>query len=278
MVQPAPSFNLSFTPSIVTMINPLIAKITTVVQQVVQFFINYYQKTTASIVSFYQAQAKYYAFMKGVYAWSREKNQGIDENRAEAAERIIFAYTSKARSLNLETLWLTSLPPEIGQLVDLKDLFLRHNKLNFLPSQIGQLVQLERLFLNYNQINFLPSEIGQLVELQQLCVYDNPLTYNKNIYQFLAACPFLLQLTHARISIAGPFLNRSDSDETPLSANLSLFLHGSLNFEIICRFNGLALEFIPQNCQTEAIVDIAIGQNPASSAFARVDLINRDLT
>lgn len=57
---------------------------------------------------------------------------------------------------------LTSLPPEIGQLRDLKTLGVQCNKLTFLPTEIGQLTNLERLNVLNNRLTSLPTEIGQL--------------------------------------------------------------------------------------------------------------------
>jgi internalin A len=69
---------------------------------------------------------------------------------------------------------LTSLPPEIGQLVALQRLDLRHNDLIDLPPDIGCLNQLRWLYLGDNQLSSLPTELGNLTSLQFLGLSDNP--------------------------------------------------------------------------------------------------------
>jgi Leucine-rich repeat (LRR) protein len=69
-------------------------------------------------------------------------------------------------SLSLEGLGLTELPPEIGQLITLRELVLRNNQLSNLPPEIGQLTILQRLDLYDNQLTNLPPEIGKLTALQ----------------------------------------------------------------------------------------------------------------
>lgn len=70
----------------------------------------------------------------------------------------------------------TSLPPEIGQLSALKALSLANNQLTRLPSEIGQLTSLTWLELDNNQLTRLPPEIGQLSALAGLFLRKNRLT------------------------------------------------------------------------------------------------------
>jgi Leucine-rich repeat (LRR) protein len=48
---------------------------------------------------------------------------------------------------------ITTVPPNIGQLVNLVELFLYGNKIAVLPSEIGNLTQLQVLALNENQVS-----------------------------------------------------------------------------------------------------------------------------
>ncbi|BAY24777.1 Miro domain-containing protein [Calothrix sp. NIES-2100] len=70
---------------------------------------------------------------------------------------------------------LTALPPEIGQLVNLRSLNLWGNRLRSLPGELGQLVNLQSLNLYNNRLRSLPGEFGQLVNLQSLNLYNNQL-------------------------------------------------------------------------------------------------------
>ncbi|HUT32757.1 MAG TPA: COR domain-containing protein [Planctomycetota bacterium] len=71
---------------------------------------------------------------------------------------------------------LTELPESIGQLTQLRELYLFHNRLTALPEAIGQLTQLQSLYLFNNQLTALPEAIGQLTQLQRLDVSANRLT------------------------------------------------------------------------------------------------------
>ncbi len=80
------------------------------------------------------------------------------------------------QSLTLYDIQLTTLPPEIGQLLKLQSLTLYGNQLTTLPPEIGQLLNLQSLTLSDNQLTTLPPEIGQLLNLQSLILSDNQLT------------------------------------------------------------------------------------------------------
>ena len=71
---------------------------------------------------------------------------------------------------------ITRLPPEIGQLQQLRELYLNGNQLTTLPAAIGQLQQLQILSLVGNQLTALPAAIGQLQQLQRLDLSGNQLT------------------------------------------------------------------------------------------------------
>ncbi len=70
---------------------------------------------------------------------------------------------------------LISLPPEIGQLVELSWLYLRANQLSYFPAAISQLTNLSWLDLSANQLDSLPPEIGELTKLWELDLKANHL-------------------------------------------------------------------------------------------------------
>jgi len=99
-------------------------------------------------------------------------------------------YKCDTTELDLSYKRLTQIPPEIGQLHQLRTLYLCHNQLTQipfgllrLPPEIGQLQQLRTLYLCHNQLTQipfgllrLPPEIGQLQQLRTLSLFDNQLT------------------------------------------------------------------------------------------------------
>ena len=68
------------------------------------------------------------------------------------------------------------IPPEIGQLVNMTDLYLGGNELTDIPPEIGNLVNLQSLFLYDNQFTSIPSEIGNLTNLRTLDIGYNQIT------------------------------------------------------------------------------------------------------
>ena len=78
----------------------------------------------------------------------------------------------------LQRLWashnhFTSLPPEIGQLTNLTELFLHHNQLDMIPTRLCTLSNLKLLWLNNNKITSVPYEIVQLKSLKRLHLDNN---------------------------------------------------------------------------------------------------------
>ena len=68
------------------------------------------------------------------------------------------------------------IPPEIGQLVNMTDLFLGGNDLTIIPPEIGNLINLQSLYLYDNEFTSIPSEIGNLTNLITLDIGYNQLT------------------------------------------------------------------------------------------------------
>jgi Leucine-rich repeat (LRR) protein len=68
----------------------------------------------------------------------------------------------------MSSLDLKTLPKEIGNLTNLRELDLGHNQLTALPKEIGNLKKLTKLYLGCNQLTALPKEIGNLTSLSEL--------------------------------------------------------------------------------------------------------------
>ncbi|UOB18384.1 leucine-rich repeat domain-containing protein [Abyssalbus ytuae] len=80
-------------------------------------------------------------------------------------------------SLTISDKNLETIPPEIGQLTNLKSLSLSNNQLTFagMPTEIGKLESLESLDLSANQLENIPAEILQLKSLNYLILSNNQL-------------------------------------------------------------------------------------------------------
>ncbi len=72
------------------------------------------------------------------------------------------------------------IPFEIGQLVNMTDLYLGGNELTVIPPEIGNLVNLQSLFLYDNQFSSIPPEIGDLINLRTLDIGYNQITELQN--------------------------------------------------------------------------------------------------
>src|SRR5438067_675461 len=78
----------------------------------------------------------------------------------------------------LDDLWLydpkaTSLPPEIGNLVQLKRLGIGCESLTSLPPEIGRLANLVEFEARYSSLSWLPETMRNLVRLESLSISSN---------------------------------------------------------------------------------------------------------
>ncbi|MEH2420803.1 MAG: COR domain-containing protein [Nostoc sp.] len=94
----------------------------------------------------------------------------------ELLEIIEQAVRDKVTKLDLSGEGLTTLPPEIGQLTNLRSLHLENNQLSRLSPEIVQLTNLQTLHLENNQLSRLPPEIVQLTNLRSLHLENNQLS------------------------------------------------------------------------------------------------------
>jgi Leucine-rich repeat (LRR) protein len=71
---------------------------------------------------------------------------------------------------------ITTVPPEIGQLVNLKWLYLNQNGgITSLPDPIDQLKNLQLLTIQWDKVTLLPSDLSGMANLQLLIIQGNPL-------------------------------------------------------------------------------------------------------
>ena len=81
---------------------------------------------------------------------------------------------------------LTSIPLEIGQLKNLRELYLYRNQLTSIPPELGQLINLRYLELNFNPVDYLPPTVQRILDRQkqgQKIYQDNQSIHNSGIQQ-----------------------------------------------------------------------------------------------
>jgi Leucine-rich repeat (LRR) protein len=99
-----------------------------------------------------------------------------NEIRAWMMDPANAAHLTSITRLDLNSLCLKTIPPEIGQLSKLTQLDLSYNQITSIPDAIGQLSQLSQLVLSNNQITSIPDVIGQLSQLSYLHLSTNQIT------------------------------------------------------------------------------------------------------
>ena len=82
---------------------------------------------------------------------------------------------NRVESLKLSNEKLKAILPCIGELINLKNLYLGDNQLTELPEAIGKLINLNYLDLGKNQLAELPEVIGKLTNLDYFRLSNNPL-------------------------------------------------------------------------------------------------------
>jgi Leucine-rich repeat (LRR) protein len=67
--------------------------------------------------------------------------------------------------------------PDLTRFINLRNLYIEHNDLQFLHVSIGNLINLENLCLCYNKLKFLPESIGNLQKLKCIQLKQNRLEF-----------------------------------------------------------------------------------------------------
>lgn len=80
--------------------------------------------------------------------------------------------------VTLERLWvshnkLSTLPPQLDQLTQLRELFLHRNNFEEIPSCVCKLTSLQVLWLSNNKIKSIPDEVAQMSSLKRLHLDNN---------------------------------------------------------------------------------------------------------
>ncbi len=142
-------------------------------------------------------------FRQSLQSWIDEESIDADQRgkRVEAAEIIVEAYRTQSIQLNLYQKNLTSIPPEISNLTQLRRINLSYNQLTTIPPEISNLTRLSHINLFYNQLTTIPPEISNLTQLGYIDLSYNQLTTIPDSI-FLLSNLYYLNITQNRITAA----------------------------------------------------------------------------
>ncbi len=79
----------------------------------------------------------------------------------------------RLKYLHIDNCGFDALPPEIGELRALEDLWLSENDFRRLPDEICELVHLKDLYLDFCPLESLPQDIGRLQKLESLSLSES---------------------------------------------------------------------------------------------------------
>lgn len=159
----------------------------------------------------------------------------------------------------LQRLWashnhFTSLPPEIGELTNLTELFLHHNHLDMIPTRLCTLKNLRLLWLNNNKIASVPYEIVQLKSLKRLHLDNNLISVFPDHLCQLTDLEILylnnnkIQTISSKIdemtSLVRLYLHSNQIVEIP--DELGLLLQNSIKLQLL-RLDNNRISKIPEN-------------------------------
>ncbi len=115
-----------------------------------------------------EIEEHYQDWQPALNKWIRDLAQLGFEN--ELQKRLQKAQESG--ELDLSSLGLEALPPQVWELTDLKSIDLYNNKLTELPDNLAQFENLEKLFASKNPISDLPFFLSTLKKLRHLKIDD----------------------------------------------------------------------------------------------------------
>lgn len=91
-------------------------------------------------------------------------------------DEVVWSFAHSLLVLNVARNQLVVLPPEVGNLLLLRELRLNQNRLGVIPDQISRCVQLRILSLHHNRLTELPRSLQYCERLEEINVSFNELT------------------------------------------------------------------------------------------------------
>lgn len=90
-------------------------------------------------------------------------------------DEVVWSFVHSLLVLNVSRNQLVHVPPDVGNLLLLRELLLQNNRIAAVPREIGKCVQLRKLNLHRNRLTELPSELQFCERLEELDVSFNEL-------------------------------------------------------------------------------------------------------
>jgi Leucine-rich repeat (LRR) protein len=122
------------------------------------------------------AERQIFNFMNKINQWLKIEAQNNPSNLLNvqnATRSINECYLKKQEVLTLTNFQLSTLPPEIKTMVNLKKIYLDNNLFEKIPLEIFGLINLELLVLSSNRLSELSPQISQLTRLKELYLEKN---------------------------------------------------------------------------------------------------------
>lgn len=215
----------------------------------------------------------------GGYSWTTQTNW-LTDNPISTWHGVTVV-NGRVTSLSLGQNNLTgTLPSELGNLAELKDLHLYQNQLRGpIPAMLGDLTRLTILYLDQNELTgAIPSELGNLVELAQLSLYRNQLTGEipselDNLVNVTNLNLSQNQLTGAIPSELGNLaeLKHLNLYQNRLSGLIPASLGNLSNLEVLALHqNGLSGSIPPELADLSSLTGLTLSANKLSGTIPAV--------
>lgn len=164
---------------------------------------------------------------------ANDLNWSFDNRIKTENERIIFLDLSQR---DFSSPGIKVLPPEIGDLSELRTLIINDNDLTTLPKELFNCKKLKKLEIRSNSLMIIPASLKQLVHLQELDLRNNELDHlNASIGSLKSLKK--LQLWGNRLTTLPPQIGK-------LSKLQELFLNGNRLTELPESIRNLRINYI----------------------------------
>ena len=149
---------------------------------------------------------------------------------------------------------LTTICPEIGQLVNLRTLNLPYNKITTICPEICQLVNLQKLDLSFNKITTIYPEIGQLFNLQNFNIYGNEIEYMPpNVQRILDRQKNTQNIYNDNQNVHNHYIQESfRKSVNNLIKNKPTITYENILEDLISN-NSLAIDYITEFCSYDSV-------------------------